>query len=199
LKRIEFQLTEVFGPLRGFLLQTQSAFTLLLKRHKWENDVGGFFAHLKQTDASTTEQTLTPVQRDWIFWLKYILQPANREVANIIMTKSSGFTVMPKFLANLTSHIAEHDVILAKIEEGKYDHLVSTTPWEDRMGAYVHSEYQCILNRKNEILKDMEHEHKTKQKSADEYDGDGEGIKLNLVSGGDVDVVNEYQGFEADG
>ena len=190
LKRIEFQIAEVFGPLRGLILQTQAAFTILLKRHKYGFDEGegkdakAFFGELMKTDHHTTEETLSPVQRDWIYWLKYILQPANRQMVVIIMGKSAGFNVMPQFLAALTAHIAEHDVILAKIELGRYDHLVSTVPWDNRMGVFVNTEYKNIVERKDEILGNMENDYaNVNQKSAGDYDNEGGGITLDLVSG----------------
>ena len=103
-------------------------------------------------------------------------------MVNIIMGKSSGFNVMPRFLATLCAHIAEHDVILAKIEAGQYDHLVSTVPWDERMAFFINNEYNTIVERKDEILGSMEQDHQRKQKTAEEYDGD-EKKHLKMVSG----------------
>ena len=183
LVRIDFQIREVFGPLRGCLLLAHSVFTALLIRHKLggheaKKDVAEFFKQVNQP-VQGGEKGLSPVQKDGILWLKHILQPANIKVRDVIVNKSSGFTVMPKFLANVTAHIAENDVILAKIDSGQYDHLTATLKFRHRMNNFVEKEFNAIQKRKRVMLEAMNQDHSIGQTTAEEY-GEG-GRKMQLV------------------
>ena len=102
LERINMQLGTVFGPMRGLVLTSHSAFTILVERWHSKNDVHAFLSEVvKEVKEGEGPSYL---QQDYMLWVEHILQPTNRKLADIILQQASGFDRMPSNLANLVAH-----------------------------------------------------------------------------------------------
>lgn len=105
LKRIEWQLGEVFGPLRARLLCNKAAFSALVRSHTKgvmkADSARAFLDAVMQTPALSNpdddESTapalddLNPQQRDYVLWVRHVFQPANRTVLDILTYKANAF------------------------------------------------------------------------------------------------------------
>ena len=173
LERIDFQLGQVFGKLRGLLLTSKAAFSTLIKRWQMEDAVPKF---IQLVSTPPADNTPTPIQQDWMLWIEHILQPTNREVCDVVLHHSSGFDTMPGFLANIVAHTKEWEVILAKWKSGDFSHMNTTLPFEDRINDFVFHEYDRLRARKRQILHAMEQVHE--QETTANLWGDDDAITL---------------------
>ena len=156
LTRIDYQLSTVFGPMRGLLLSSKAAFTILVTRWKCENDVPGF---ISKVEAPISTGGPSALQKDWMLWIEHILQPSNRQLCDAILQHSNGFDTIPGFLANVVASTKEFEVILAKWSAGDHSHMNTTVPFDDRINAFVESEFKRLRTRKMAILEAMDVEH----------------------------------------
>ena len=179
LQRIDYQLGSVYGPMRGRLLSSKSAFTMLVKRWGLFDDIPAFMeAVSKQSDDSPT-----PLQKDWMLWVEHILQPSNRALCDVILEHAAGFDTMPGFLANIVAHTKEFEVILAKWQNGDLSHMITMLPFDDRINAFVEGEFARLLNRKRVILEAKKQEHNFASESEEE-----------LMSG--IELHGETRGYD---
>ena len=156
LSRIDYQLSTVFGPMRGLLLSSKAAFTILVTRWKFGNDVPGF---ISKVEAPISTGGPSALQKDWMLWIEHILQPSNRQLCDTILQHSNGFDTIPGFLANVVASTKEFEVILAKWSAGDHSHMNTTVPFDDRINAFVESEFKRLRTRKMAILEAMDVEH----------------------------------------
>jgi hypothetical protein len=161
LDRIQWQLGEVFGPIRMICLCTKTAFSALVARHS-DND------HTNLTDMDTmymiqrvnepvVDGNLNAVQKDWILWMNEINQPLNKQVLSIITTKAHAFDrKIPDCFVDLMAHICEFDVIMKKWEDSDFSHMNTTILYPDGIHKYINDEYERLRLQKRNILKDLD-------------------------------------------
>ena len=184
LTRIDYQLSTVFGPMRGLLLSSKAAFTILVTRWKCENDVPGF---ISKVEAPISTGSPSALQKDWMLWIEHILQPSNRQLCDAILQHSNGFDTIPGFLANVVASTKEFEVILAKWSAGDHSHMNTTVPFDDRINAFVESEFKRLRTRKMAILEAMDVEHSLP--GAQELERDDAGITLTGETRGNADTA----------
>ena len=184
LSRIDYQLSTVFGPMRGLLLSSKAAFTILVTRWKFGNDVPGF---ISKVEAPISTGGPSALQKDWMLWIEHILQPSNRQLCDTILQHSNGFDTIPGFLANVVASTKEFEVILAKWSAGDHSHMNTTVPFDDRINAFVESEFKRLRTRKMAILEAMDVEHSLP--GAKELERDDAGIPLTGETRGNADTA----------
>jgi Tfp pilus assembly protein PilO len=184
LTRIDYQLSTVFGPMRGLLLSSKAAFTILVTRWKCESDVPGF---ISKVEAPISTGSPSALQKDWMLWIEHILQPSNRQLCDAILQHSNGFDTIPGFLANVVASTKEFEVILAKWSAGDHSHMNTTVPFDDRINAFVESEFKRLRTRKMAILEAMDVEHSLP--GAQELERDDAGITLTGETRGNADTA----------
>ena len=166
LARIDFQLGEVFGPLRAILKATKGSFSNLVSRHTNRDpnnlsaiDIDTMYEKIQENNI---DGTLNDVQKDWMLWIRYILQPQNRIMLNIITTKANGFdNHIPNCFIEVMAHITEFEVILVKWENKDFSHMITTIPFNDRVNVYVESEYERLVKKKLKIWKELDRDFDT--------------------------------------
>lgn len=175
LTRIDYQLSSVFGPMRGLLLSSKAAFTMLIMRWQMQDDVPKF---LESVCAPVGGDGPSDLQKDWMLWVEHILQPGNRQLCEVILQHSNGFDQVPSVLANVVANIKEFEVILAKWKAGDLTHMNTTIAFPDAINPFVEGEFQRLRKRKMAILEAMEVKHSLGAKDEDELD---ETVGLHLI------------------
>jgi hypothetical protein len=153
--------------MRGLLLSSKAAFTMLVMRWQMQHAVPEFIARVC---APVERDGPSDLQKDWMLWVEHILQPGNRQLCEVMLQHSNGFDHVPSFLANVVANTKEFEVILAKWRAGDMSHMNTTIPFPDAINTFVEHEFRRLRKRKMAILEAMEVEHALGLKDVEEFE-----------------------------
>mmetsp|Transcript_37967 Transcript_37967/g.61746 ORF Transcript_37967/g.61746 Transcript_37967/m.61746 type:complete len:270 (-) Transcript_37967:3912-4721(-) len=175
LARINWQLKEVYGPLRALLYCMKGSFSEMVRRHTPEDremtkEEAGLFREnvcAPPPGQGTPEDKpypgfagLRPEQSDWVLFMVHVLQPCNRKFLDILVNHSNAFDVpVPGYFVDVMAHIKENEVIIKKWELGDYSHMMTRIAFNDRVNIFVEQEYSRLDNRKLKLLKSLDMAH----------------------------------------
>lgn len=143
LARINAQIGEFYGPLYS-LLETSQASWLEFRKQNRPGDHYFF-----EGPALDVEERVA-----WKRWMGTIFMPSNRNVRDLIVTKSHLLAgdEMPPCLLEFCAHVATYEVILQEWADGDDGNLNSPIPWPENLRPYVREAFHELKIQQQDLL-----------------------------------------------